>query len=114
MTIATRLSFFLEDFHGLPRLVGRSLLIFERAIEIHLGQQIIRIEFEKTREQNFCLDKIACAEFVEPLFVRLEPLQELRIDLFISSPDKREDVYRFAFSFHLHPGNGAQMKFVPH
>jgi len=46
MTIAAL--FLLEDFHRFPRFVGRSLFVFERALEIHLGQQIVGIEFQES------------------------------------------------------------------
>src|ERR1051326_8584804 len=112
MTIGSRSSFFLEDFYGFPRFVGGGLFVFERAIKIHLGQQSVGLEFEKAREQNFCLQKTALSEFVEPLFVRLEPLQELRVNLFVSSSYQRKDIHRFGLSFDLHPGNLGQMKFI--
>lgn len=40
-------SFLLEHFDGIPSLVGRILLIFERSLEVHLGEGIIGIELEK-------------------------------------------------------------------
>src|SRR5437764_15458207 len=38
--------FLLEYFHRVPLFVGRGLFIFERPLEIHLCQRIIRIEFQ--------------------------------------------------------------------
>ena len=43
-------SFLLKYLNCVPGFVGRLLFVFERAIEIHLGQQIVRIKFEKARE----------------------------------------------------------------
>src|SRR4029077_8555614 len=49
MTIAAQPSFLFEDFDRFPRFVGRSLFVFECALQIHLGQQIVGIEFQETR-----------------------------------------------------------------
>jgi hypothetical protein len=40
--------FLLENFDRFPRFVGRRLFVFERALQIHLGQQIVGIEFQET------------------------------------------------------------------
>src|SRR5712692_1784151 len=40
--------FFLKHFHRIPSFVGRLLFVFEGALQIHLGQKIVRIEFEET------------------------------------------------------------------
>ena len=47
-TIAVKKSFLFENFDRFPRFVGRSLFVFERALQIHLGQQIVGIEFQET------------------------------------------------------------------
>ena len=48
MTVATFSSFLLENFDRFPRFVGWRLFVFKRALQIHLGQQIVGIEFQKT------------------------------------------------------------------
>jgi hypothetical protein len=40
--------FLLENFDRFPRFVRRSLFVFQRALQIHLGQQIVGIEFQET------------------------------------------------------------------
>jgi hypothetical protein len=42
-----RSSLFLEHLHRLPRFIRRRLFIFERALQIHLGQRIIGIKFQE-------------------------------------------------------------------
>jgi len=48
MTVATRQSFLLENFDRFPRFVGGHMFVFERALQIHFGQQIVGIEFQET------------------------------------------------------------------
>ena len=43
----SRLSLFFEHLNRVPCFVRRLLFVFERPIEIHLGQEIVRIEFEE-------------------------------------------------------------------
>jgi hypothetical protein len=45
-----RFLFFLEHLNRFPRFVGWRLLVFQRAIQIHLGQEIVRIKFQETRK----------------------------------------------------------------
>ena len=39
--------FLLKHLNRVPGFVGRLLFVFERALQIHLGQKIVRIKFEK-------------------------------------------------------------------
>ena len=41
-------SFLVENLHCRPRFIGRRLFVFERAIQIHFGQQVVRIKFEES------------------------------------------------------------------
>src|SRR5256885_14927495 len=56
-------SFLLKNFHSVPRLIRRLLFIFERPFKIHLRKCIFRVESEKLRKKEFCLRKVALAEF---------------------------------------------------
>src|SRR6266849_3246884 len=109
---AARPSLFLKHFHRLPRFIWRGLFIFEGAIQIHFGQEIVRIKFQEPRKENLGVSKITRTEFLQTLFVRFEPLQKFWIDLLVSSADESKNVHRFAFTFHLHAGNGAKMNLV--
>ena len=60
------LLFLLKHFDRVPSFVGRLLLVLERAFEIHLGQKIVGIKFEKTREQDFGLVKSRERNFKMP------------------------------------------------
>ena len=42
------LLFFLEHLYSFPRFVRRSLFVFEGTLQIHLGQQIVGIEFQES------------------------------------------------------------------
>src|SRR3954452_20203362 len=64
----------LEYLDRIPCFIRRLLLVFERAIEIHLGQKIVGIEFEKSRQENSSLLEIASSKMVDAFFVGFEPL----------------------------------------
>src|SRR5262249_31038462 len=114
MTLAARTSLFLEPLHRLPRFVRRGLLVSEGALQIHLGQEIVRVKFQEPRKQNLGLSKIACTEFLQSLLVRLEPLQEVWIDLFVSCANESKNIHRFGFAFHLYASNRAKVNIVSH
>src|SRR5437667_3012749 len=38
--------FLIKDFHRVPGIVGRLLLVLQRAFEVHLGQMVFRIKLE--------------------------------------------------------------------
>src|SRR5437879_7986526 len=101
MTTAAWLSLLLEHFDRVPSIIRRRLLVLERAIEIHLGQRVVGIEFEETREKDFCLLEITFAKFSDRILVDVEPFQKLRIDIVRARTDEGEGIDRFGFSFHL-------------
>ena len=45
---SNRALFLIKDFHRVPGIVGRLLLVLQRAFEVHLGQIIFRIKLEIT------------------------------------------------------------------
>ena len=104
--------FLLEYFHRVPLFVGRGLFIFERALEIHLGQRIIRIKFQETREQDFRLREITIAEFANSFLIRFQPDQLFLIERSGPRIHDGEDIDRFGRSFDLGTRDGTQMKFV--
>src|SRR5437762_2071105 len=104
--------FFLKHFNCLPLLIRWSLFVFESAIEIHFGQEIIRIKFQELRKENLGVSKVTCTEFLQSLLVRFEPLQKFWVDLLVSSAYESKDIDRFAFAFYLYAGNGAKMNLV--
>ncbi len=48
MTVVTRPSLLLEDLHRLPLGVRWSLFVLERALKVHLRQQIVGVKFKET------------------------------------------------------------------
>src|SRR5882762_11256562 len=87
-----RFLFFLKHFNRVPRLIRRRLFVIERAIQIHLGQEIVRIKFQEPRKENLGVSKITCTEFLQSLLVRFEPLQKFWVDLLVSSADESKDI----------------------
>jgi len=104
--------FLLEYFDRVPLFVGRGLFIFERALEIHLGQRIIRIKFQEAREQDFSLREITITELTNSFLIRFQPDQQVLIERSVSRVHDGEDIDRFGPSFDLGTRDGAQMKFV--
>src|SRR5262245_44363861 len=105
MTVATRQSFLLENFDRFPRSVGLHLFVFQRALEIHLREKIVGIEFQETRKKDFRVGKIASSKFLQRLFICFEPFQKLWIRFVASAGDKSKNIYRFGFALHLHASN---------
>src|SRR5438105_15719842 len=114
MTTAARLSLLFEYLDRVPGSVRRCLLVLECAFEIHFRQYVVRIEFEKPREKDFCFFEIAVAEFADRIFVNIEPLQKFRIDIIFPRTDERENIDRLGFSFHLSTRDQSKMEVITH
>src|SRR6202040_43792 len=108
----TRTLLLFEDFDGVPGGVGRLFFIFERAFQVHFGQGIIGIEFEKLREENLRLPEIACTEFPEASLIGLEAVQKLLVAGILLLRNQGKDLDRPRFPFHLDERNAAEMKFI--
>src|SRR5947207_11633452 len=102
----------LANLDGVPGGSGRSLFTFKPALQIHLCQGIIGIEFEKLREENLRLPEIAFAEFPEAGFVGLESLEKLPVAGILLLRNQGKDLDRPGFPFHLDKRNAAEMKFI--
>src|SRR4029077_8258002 len=94
-------SFLVEYFHCVPRFVGRRLLVFQGALEIHFRQRIVGIKFQEAREQDFRLRKITIAEFANSFLIRFQPNQQFLIERSGSGVHDGEDIDRFRPSFDL-------------
>src|SRR6266498_1162562 len=60
------------------------------------------------------LDSASLCSGWQSLRVRLQPLQEFWIDLFVSGANERENVHGFGFAFHLYASNRAKVNLIPH
>jgi len=77
MMIAKRLSFLFKHLLPRPTLHPEGFVrIQARESRYIFCQQIVRIKFQEPRKQNLGLGKIACPEFLQSLFVRLQHIQE--------------------------------------
>src|SRR5438874_7688428 len=108
-------SLLFEHLNRVPSVVRRLLFVLERVLEIHLGQLIVRIKFEKAGKQDFGFSKIALAEFHQSFFITVEPFQQLGVErVLILRPEERHHIHRQSFAFHLNSGDGAEMEFIAH
>ena len=105
-------SFLFENLDRIPGGIRWLFFIFERALEIHLGQSIVGIELEELRQENFRLGEIAFAKFSEASLVGLEAVEKFLIPLTFLRADQGRDLHGFGFAFYLDEGHAAQVELV--